>query len=830
MQVQSFQPSTGLLPSGTAVSPFGADPRIAVPAGPAPLPPSLFAILLQEIGKRKTLLVVWLIVTAAVGAALIFKYAKPLYRAEGKLSYIPNYRSGMRPLYNPPNIQTMTQIVKTMDSPERVRERLMPGVPKEEFAKNLHVDVSKMSEFLDVSFDWTDPEAAAQIANAIMDESIVSFEKYRQTSIKEKAAEVKLDYTRAMADLQRAKDDYQKAHSVKGVVDLKSEIETARSAVMEEERNLQLARRTQSTLKTEIAFLKNRRDNPTPTTDRGIDESFTPILQVLMNELAQKTQTVQIYTAAKFRLPQLQQEEERTRVLTQRGVYPVSEYQKVLVDLKSTEAIVKQNDEADVLRAAMQVQYDKLKKGLLEGKPIRLGNNVEMDKAEKDLNTMPTTIKAIEDDIKEKQVALNNLLALQRVLGPKEEEIGLVRARVTELSAQMTDAEHRGKDPNADDLKVHTPATTGGGPYATNIPKMAAAVLGVSAMIFLGYIALFAMPRLMAGQPTAVVAAPALPRAVLAVVPVVTPAPAAASLAGNRPASFPVSQPPAAPAVAEKPVIQRMPRPADADIMIPLDSSTQISLAAATVTPPPQAGLKFNDLSPAAAHPVTLPPPPAAIPVAPQQQTPAARPAFPAEPAPVPMSQAVLALAERITQEGVDRGSIVLFAPTQEQLQVTSLMGDLGKHLCQEGSRVLVFDGRATAETPAWAGPNGSAVSARVEGYLDGRSEATHCFIPTALKNVEYSRADLSNRVSGVMSAHRFRQLVEEMRERYSLVLMVAPPMALDGNDPLLATLAEGLVIVTESSAPPNQIKAYIDHLAEHIPAPVYGALSVPKA
>ena len=194
------------------------------------------------------------------------------------------------------------------------------------------------------------------------------------------------------------------------------------------------------------------------------------------------------------------------------------------------------------------------------------------------------------------------------------------------------------------------------------------------------------------------------------------------------------------------------------------------------------------------------------------------------------MNQAVLALAERITQEGVDRGGIVLFAPTQDQLQLTTLIGDLGMQLSNDGSRVLVFDARAVAETPAWAGPNAPGVSARVEGYLDGRSEATQCFIPTAMKNVEYSRADLSNRVSGVMSAHRFRQLVEEMRERYSLVLMVAPPMALDGNDPLLATLAEGLVVVTESTAPPNQIKAYIDHLAEQISAPVYGALSVPKA
>jgi len=852
MQVQPYQSPGGLLPPGAAISQFGADPRITVPAGQPPLPPSLFAIFLQEIAKRKALLLVWLIVTAAVGAALIFKYAKPLYRAEGKLAYIPNYRSGMRPLYNPPNIQTMAQIVKTMDAPEAVRQKLAPDMSKDEFAKNLRADVSRMSEFLDISFDSTDPADATRIANAVMDEAIVSFGKYRQSSIKEKSAEVKADYERAMADLQRVKNDYQKAHGDKGVLDLKSEIETARAAVQDEERNLRDARAAEAKLKLELTFLKNRRDTPLDGPDRGFDESLSQQLNILLNEYTRKAQNVQVYEGAKFKLQQLQQEEERMRLPTQRGVYPVSEYQKVLFDMRAAEAIVNQHEEAKSIADTMQIEIDKLKAAMKSGRPVRLGSNMEIDKVEKDLSTMPATIKDVEDRSKDKRTALNSLLELHRDLGPKEEEITLVRSRVLELSNQMTDAQHRGKDPNADDLKVHTLAATGGGPYATNIPKMAAAVLGVSAMLFLGYIAFFAMPRLMAAQPAAAGAA-LLPRAVLAMIPVATPAPAsqpadvkptglsaAPSLAkvpaaqtppptAARPTEaeivIPLNQPtPAKPVDTVNPLTQSKPAKPILDTIIPLDPPIPARPAALKVSPLPKASLKLQDLDPAGAQTVTLPPPPAtAIPVAAQLKVPAAQP-------PTHSSQAVMALAERITQEGVDRGSIVLFAPTQDQLQLTSLIGDLGLQLSQEGNRVLVFDARPTAENPAWAGPNTQAVANRVEGYLDGRSEATHCFIPTAMKNVEYSRADLSNRVSGVMSAHRFRQLVEEMRERYSLVLMVAPPMALDGNDPLLATLAEGLVIVTESSAPPNQIKAYIDHLAEQIPAPVYGALSVPKA
>ena len=281
-----------------------------------------------------------------------------------------------------------------------------------------------------------------------------------------------------------------------------------------------------------------------------------------------------------------------------------------------------------------------------------------------------------------------------------------------------------------------------------------------------------------------------------------------------EPTPIPVAETPVpAPAPAPAPKVST---PTEHEIIIPLDTPApprpSPSLTAA------KASLLLKDLVSPDGH-VMLPPPPAAVSVP-----------VPPAPAPAPTNPAVMALASRISQEGVDRGSIVLFTPTQDELLLTPIIGDLGRQLSLDGSRVLVFDARGGNEHPAWAGPAAPGVAGRVDGYLNGRSDATNCFVPTMMKNVEYSRADLSNGVSGVMSAHRFRQLVEEMRERYSLVLMVAPTMVLDGNDPLLGALAEGLVVVTENNAQPNQIRAYIESLADSVPAPVYGALSVPRA
>jgi Mrp family chromosome partitioning ATPase len=194
------------------------------------------------------------------------------------------------------------------------------------------------------------------------------------------------------------------------------------------------------------------------------------------------------------------------------------------------------------------------------------------------------------------------------------------------------------------------------------------------------------------------------------------------------------------------------------------------------------------------------------------------------------VTPAVEAIAERIIQDGVDPGGIVLFAPTEENLQVAPVVGGLGEVFGQRG-KVLVFDARQSAEMPAWAGPHSTAIARTVEGYLDGQSDAANaCFVPTTIDGVEYSRADLTTRVNGVMTAHRFRQLVEEMRDRYSVVFLVAPPVSLDDADPILAMMAEGMVLVTETSADPVVVHAYLDTLCQQVPARLYGTLAVPKA
>jgi len=535
--------------------------------------------------------------------------------------------------------------------------------------------------------------------------------------------------------LEEAKSDYRKAHENRGVADPDIEHESLRSSLAEVETQLRMARTSQGKLKFQMKYLEAQRDAPTNPSDAGFDDQFFPVLQTMMNEMQTKMINAQTLDGARIKLEAARKEELAMRPLVAKNIYSRLEYDKIVAEIRIHEATVKQADEFKSFREDLQKQYAELKRKAASGKPVRKAVIEDLERVRKEEATIPGTIAVLTEEQTQKKKALADLIVLKRELGEKDDNVKLIWNRVQDFHSQLTDADARSEDLNANDLRHHSAATAGTTPYSTNGPKLGMALLGVSALLFVGYLALFALPQLAAMPPSSPAGiGPKLPRGLIALVPYMQPA-------------------------KEK-------------------------LA------------------------------PWAIEVERTQASPV-----------------VQALANRIVQEGVDPGGIVLFSPTQEQLLVASVMGDLGELFTRRGERVLVFDARHSAETPEWAGSSAPTVAATVEGYLEGRAETSkECFVPTNMKGVEYSRADLSTGVTGVLAAHRFRQLVEEMRERYSLVFFVGPPVQLDAGDALLATLAEGMVLVTETSADPVEIHAYLDTLCQQVPARLYGTLSVPKA
>jgi len=190
------------------------------------------------------------------------------------------------------------------------------------------------------------------------------------------------------------------------------------------------------------------------------------------------------------------------------------------------------------------------------------------------------------------------------------------------------------------------------------------------------------------------------------------------------------------------------------------------------------------------------------------------------------------ALAARIAQNATDRGSIVLFTPASKGLRVEALVGDLGWYYAQHGGRVLVFDARSfesSSSLPAWAGPAAGEVGIEVEDFVLGHLDRPGaCFVSTLISSIDYSRCDVFKNLNGVLSMYRFRRLVEEMKNSYSLVLIITPEMyRRDPEDDFLGHLAEGVVVVLNEGVNPAEVDAYIQNLRT-LDRTVYGAVTVP--
>src|SRR4029078_5560698 len=107
---------------------------------------------------------------------------------------------GPKPIYTPPNIQSAVQILKAPEVLDPVREKHVPGLAKEEFSKNVRVEVSKQSEFIDIGFDHPNPAIAAAVANDLMTEGLKFFTDVRVKSTNDAVVQASHELVPAKAD------------------------------------------------------------------------------------------------------------------------------------------------------------------------------------------------------------------------------------------------------------------------------------------------------------------------------------------------------------------------------------------------------------------------------------------------------------------------------------------------------------------------------------------------------------------------------------------------------------------------------------------------------
>gem|GEM_PF-6396744 len=160
------------------------------------------------------------------------------------------------------------------------------------------------------------------------------------------------------------------------------------------------------------------------------------------------------------------------------------------------------------------------------------------------------------------------------------------------------------------------------------------------------------------------------------------------------------------------------------------------------------------------------------------------------------------ALAAQISGLTSQNGAIVVFNPVDSTTGVERMVSDLGRLYATRGEHVLVFDARPLQANQPSVIPMGSmteVVSAKqVENYINGHGDdPTTCFFPTEVPAIEYTRAELGGVMSGGVSAmYRFQRLFDEMRTRYTIILMISMLSPQGDDSEFISAVAEGIYMV----------------------------------
>jgi Mrp family chromosome partitioning ATPase len=167
------------------------------------------------------------------------------------------------------------------------------------------------------------------------------------------------------------------------------------------------------------------------------------------------------------------------------------------------------------------------------------------------------------------------------------------------------------------------------------------------------------------------------------------------------------------------------------------------------------------------------------------------------------------ALALRIRQAVTAPGGVVLFAPLSGSKGVNELVCDVSRYLALQDEKVLILDGRIAESQentiPPWVSPLATAGVGRATGlvqYLvfEGQS-VWNSVLPTRLPGVEYLPAGGPCSTADVLASQQMRDLLEELRRHYSLILVTGPSADHPIDTEILSGYADGVLAVVQGPA-----------------------------
>lgn len=151
-------------------------------AGAERLPVDL-GTLARGVWKCRWLLLLWALVSAALGVGLALSTAPQFWNAESVLLYQPPSDELMAGMYRPPSIQTQLNMVKVKPNLAETRMRLKLPCTLDKLGASCRIKNPRDSQLLVCEVSWHSPEHVAEIANTLTDVFIQRQQRLRRMEL-----------------------------------------------------------------------------------------------------------------------------------------------------------------------------------------------------------------------------------------------------------------------------------------------------------------------------------------------------------------------------------------------------------------------------------------------------------------------------------------------------------------------------------------------------------------------------------------------------------------------------------------------------------------------
>ena len=212
--------------------------------------------------------------------------------------------------------------------------------------------------------------------------------------------------------------------------------------------------------------------------------------------------------------------------------------------------------------------------------------------------------------------------------------------------------------------------------------------------------------------------------------------------------------------------------------------------------------------------------------------------------------QQLRGLALRLRQHVAEAGAVIVFSTLSDTGSANDTLGELAGFFALRDERILILDARVSHQEKTrdkLDGPDAKARAKRSRKSLAMASEtpkageevvlglsdylAFNCNHPDDICHpeegygVDRIRAGQAIVTADALATHRMAELILELRQNYSLILIIGPSLSQAVDLQILATMALGVVAVVDAPVPiTREVRRTLDELND-LGAPILGQI-----